>query len=254
MEIDRFNYLWYEAFGYWLGPDSGLTEWGNWVSDSRRRNSAIVDTLAVYGKKSAEAKDKGRSDYRNNIPTITEFKLAYFRRCKEQDEATAIREGRVCGYCGGDGHVFGLTSQRGHEAKAPERLDEIPADRIPFIYCAPEVWDCPECRAETYHGHPELRDRVRRNCLPDYVPVGHPDNPHDYPTNGARAITDKAIAMRRAASEAGNGDLPRVLHEWGKLSLDDAFPLQDTLKTPINDIDEEERRIDAELAAKFGPR
>ena len=205
MEIEYFNSMWYKAFGSWLNAENGLAEWGEWVSDSRRRNSAITETLNIYGKRFAEAKDKQRSDYRNNIPTLGEFEIAYFRHCKEQDEAAAIREGRVCGFCGGDGHVWGLVPQKRFEHLAPEHVIEIPDERLPEVYYGVQGYDCPVCRAAAYRDD-NYRERVRRNSLPEFLPKGHPDNPHDFDECGARVI----LAVLKARIEAAKGAPKRV--------------------------------------------
>ena len=92
-----------------------------------------------------------------------------------------------------------------------------------------------------------------RNCLPDCIPVGDPNNPHDYPECGARVILDTL----KVRIEAARGDAPQPADARGNDVLDAMFPLQDERERRRIENEEliaEEHRITAELAGQFGPR
>ena len=92
---------------------------------------------------------------------------------------------------------------------------EIAAERIPFLYYGVQAYDCPVCRAAEYKDN-AYRERVRRNSLPEFLPKGHPDNPHDFDECGARVILSvlkarmDTEALRNDGKNNRNDVLPRV--------------------------------------------
>lgn len=250
-----FNSKWYAAFG-WRLDERGDAEWAQFVQHKRANNRAIDATLAIFSKEFNDAKRDHRSNYRDIAPTLEEFKNLYFAKLpgwKVQWAAEdATEEHRTCTFCGGYGHVWGLVDQKGHEAEAPEHVMEIPAERLPEVYYGVQGYDCPVCRAAAYKDN-AYRERVRRNTLPEYIPVGDPNNPHDYPECGARVILDTLLARIREA----RGDPLQAAGASGKDPLEAMFPMQDERERRRIENEEliaEERRVTAEMAGRFGPR
>ena len=192
MTGEVFNSLWITAFGWGLTENSGAREWTEFVSSPKSNDAALRATLKDFSGRFTAAKSEGRSNYRDLIPTLEEFRRRYFALLPklriEWAEKKTRADGGVCRICGGEGIVWGLTPQQGHRGEAPEHVREIPAERLPLTYFGVQAYDCPECRAAAYEKFPELRNRVKRNCLPEKLPPGSPDNPHDYPECGARVI------------------------------------------------------------------
>ena len=253
MRIEIFNSLWLSAFGWGLSESNGIAEWRrlvDWESAKLgdkyplRNDKYIRRTLDNFAERFNSAKKEGKSNYRDIIPTVKEFHDLYFALVPQFQREAAIAQGgdKICRHCGGDGHVWGLVEQKGHEAEAPEHVMEIPEARLPEVYYGVQGYDCPVCRAAAYGTNTAYRDRVRRNSLPERIPVGDPNNPHDYPECGARVMLD-ALKARLAQAGlcrdfAGNGDLARVSFARGNSDAE--------LKA-------EERRVTDELAATFGP-
>lgn len=256
MTADYFNSLWLAAFGWALTDANGLKEWTAFVCDGKRNDKALKECLREYGERYATAKSDGKSNYRDVIPTLTEFRKYYFATMPER-KLKWNGTGEVCKHCGGDGHVWGLVEQKGHEAEAPEHVMEIADERIPYVYYGVAGYDCPVCRAAAYTD-PAYRQRVMRNCLPERVTAGDPSNPHDYDECGARIIL---VTLKARLVQAGlykepeiDPELRDALHT---LFAGKGAPAR-VAATPGKFTDEElkseERRVTDELAATFGPR
>lgn len=271
MKFEDFNEFWAGCFGWKLTKANGLDEWRRFVENEYSNDRALIETVEEFAKPYAEAIDEMRPT-RDLVPTLAAVRARYFatikaRKIRWDMEKGGGNPGAGCSMCGGGGYLVGLapaTNDR-QELRAPEHVMDI---ELEYAYPGVQMYPCPICHAGMYDKNPERAARVRKNCLPMNVPIGHPANPHDHAVCGKELLMEAMKARMGVTEKPGNNNiraeidsiigknngnavLTRVFGRGGKLSLEDAFPLQDALKTQINDIDEEERRITAELAGKF---
>ena len=129
MTGEVFNSLWITAFGWGLTENSGAREWTEFVSSPKSNDAALRATLKDFSERFTAAKSEGRSNYRDLIPTLEEFRRRYFALLPklriEWAEKKTRADGGVCRICGGEGIVWGLPPQPGHRGEAPEHVREI---------------------------------------------------------------------------------------------------------------------------------
>lgn len=246
MEINKFNELWYSAFGWKLTKDNGIAEWSAFVEHPKSKDAALREVLGLYSKEFSQAKSEGKSNYRDRTPTLDEFKNRYFALLPElkrkwNAEQIGMRIDGRCLVCGGGGKVWTLAPQKddGERRKCPEDWQTVGAENLyPFA----EVRHCPVCAAGAYHDDHALRNRVQAVCLPEIVPAGDRRNPYGYALGGD-ALIRQYLGDKYGGGNAGNsrGNVPvaRVVGFGHKLTQDE--------------INAEEKRITDELAEKFGP-
>lgn len=203
MTFDKFNSLWYEAFG-WRLNEKGDSEWAEFVDNPKCNDFGISETIRAFAKDYIAAKDSGKSNYKDKVPTLAEFKKRYFDTMPEWKRKQTARDfGRMklsgqCLVCGGTGRVVALAPCIGdiEREKAPEDWRTVTADR--FV-SGVEIYPCPICYEGNYHGNHTLRNRVLENSLPEIMLVGHKNNPCNYPLFGQQVMED--YLYNRFASE-----------------------------------------------------
>ena len=188
MNISEFNSLWYSAFGWKLDEKGGADEWAAFVDNPKSNNGAIRETLNTFSRAYSDAKEKGKSNYKDIIPTVNEFKRRYFAMLPELKRKWDAEKGGMklndrCLVCGGGGKVFALAPCIGDLDRklAPEDWRTITRDRM---YYGVEIYPCPVCYEGGYHGDHALRNRVLKNCVPEFVPANHKDNKYGYAVGG----------------------------------------------------------------------
>lgn len=248
MTGEVFNSMWIEAFGWGLTDSSGLKQWTEFIDSPKSNDGAVRATLAEFSKRYNTAKTEGRSNYRDCVPTLEEFRRLYFAllpklKIQWAQKQTVENNGGRCPMCGGDGHVFGLSWKREWDGMPPAHPMEIELDKA---YYGVTAYDCPVCRAEAY-SDPVMRDAVHRNCVPDRLPVGHPCNPHDYVECGPHIIMEVLSARMVKAGLAEppkptNPELKALFAQMMALGKKKPQPKR-TPPPPVSD----------DLAAQFGP-
>lgn len=215
MKITEFNSLWYSAFGWKLDERGGFDEWGVFVDNERSNDRAIRETLNTFSRAYTDAKEKGRTNYRDIVPTVDEFKRRYFallpelKRKWEAERNGGMKLDGRCLVCGGGGKVFALAPCIGDLERqyAPEDWRTITRERM---YYGVELYPCPVCYEGGYHGDHTLRNRVLQNSVPEFVPARHKDNPYGYAVGGdwliLNSLHDRFGAVG-AIPERGNADV-----------------------------------------------
>jgi len=240
MEINKFNEAWYSAFGWKLSNANGIGEWSAFIGHPRISDAALRETLRLYSDEFSRSKSEGKSNYRDRIPTLDEFKNRYFgilpelKRKWEAERIGMKLDGR-CLVCGGGGKVWTLAPQKddGDRRKCPEDWQSVGAENL---YPFGELRHCPVCGEGAYHGDHTLRNRVQAVCLPETVPAGDRRNPYGY------ALSGDALIRRYLHDKY---DVAALEREHGNVRF--------SRGATDAELRAEERRITDELAEKFGP-
>ena len=243
MNINDFNGKWYSAFG-WKLDEAAAKEWSAFVEHPKSNDAGLSETLREFSEEYNQAKADGKSNYRDRVPTLDEFKKRYFATLPERkrrwdaEERGSNVNGR-CLVCGGTGKVYALAPCIGdiERERAPEDWRTLTADRM---YYGAECYPCPICLEGCYHGNHTVRNRVLNTCVPETVPANHKDNPYGRVVSGDWLILNR-LYDRFAVKRNGVG-IQRV-DKPGFLRREDLTP--EALR-------EEEARLDAELTARFG--
>lgn len=275
MTPEKFCSLWISAFGWGLSEATGLMEWCklvDWQNAAKtdrnvlRNDTYIERTLKDFSRRFNEAKSEGSTNYRNIVPTVEEFRKLYFAlipqfKAEDLARSCAKSDGKVCDFCGGEGIVWGLAPARGREWEAPEHAMEVdPA----LAYYGVVAYDCPVCRAAAYANFPQILARVKRNCLPERIPVGDRNNPHNYPECGARVILAVLEARIRQATgykepprnEAFHAELMKLINGNGRKRAGNVPQIAkggEVVQADAKTHKSAGRLVSDDLAAQFGP-
>lgn len=252
MKITEFNSLWYSAFGWKLDEKGGADEWAAFVDNPKSNNGAIREVLHTFSGAYADAKEKGKSNYKDIIPTVDEFKRRYFAMLPELKRKWDAERGGMkldghCLVCGGGGKVWALAPCIGDLDReyAPEDWRTITRERM---YYGVECYPCPICYEGSYHGNHTLRNRVLENSVPEIVPAKHKDNHYGYACGGDYLILN-ALRDRFGATgeESTNSDNTAKLNGKGLLARVEDLPGKST----VDDLSAEEWRVNRELEDAF---